>query len=128
MQFPRPGPIVAALWLAAMPVSQAAAAPAIMSASDLNAACMKDSGDSAPCSAYIAGFSRGFYYATVSARAGYPACMPANVSEDRARGIVTEFMKAHAEMMQQGAASVVAEALISAFPCNNGAVVDPQHP
>ena len=65
---------------------------------------------------------------TVGARAGYPACMPANVSEGDARSIVTEFMKAHAEMMQQGAASVAAEALISAFPCNNGSGVNSQHP
>ena len=78
--------------------------------------------ESASCSVYIAtAFSRGFYYATVGARAGYPACMPANVSEDRARTIVTDFMKSHArDTMQQGAASVVAEALISAFPCNKG--------
>jgi hypothetical protein len=112
--------IVTALWFAAMLISQAVSAPAIVSASDLNAACMKDAGESALCSVYIAGFSRGFYYATAGARAGYPACMPANVSEDQARTIVTDFMKSHAEMMQQGAASVVAEALISAFPCNNG--------
>jgi hypothetical protein len=128
MQSLKPGLIAAALWWAVMPLSQAAAAPAIISASDLNAACMRDGDGSAACSAYIAGFSRGFYYATVSARAGYPACMPANVSEDRARSIVTEFMKAHAEMMQQGAASVAAEALISAFPCKNGPVVNPQYP
>jgi len=112
--------MVTALWFAAMPISQAVSAPVIVSASDLNAACMRDTGDSASCSVYIAGFSRGFYYATAGAQAGYPACMPANVSEDRARTIVTDFMKAHTEMMQQGAASVVAEALISAFPCNNG--------
>jgi hypothetical protein len=121
MQYSKPGLIVTALWFAAMPISQAVSAPAaIVSASDLNAACMQDTGGSATCSVYIAGFSRGFYYATVGARAGYPACMPANVSEDAARTIVTDFMKSHSEMMQQGAASVVAEALISAFPCDNG--------
>ena len=120
MQYSKLGPIVAAIWFAAMPISQAVSAPAIVSASDLSAACLKDSGGSAACSMYIAGFSRGFYYATVGALAGYPACMPANVSEDDARIIVTDFMKSHSEMMQQGAASVAAEALISAFPCNNG--------
>ena len=125
MQCLKPGLMAAALWFAAMPVSQAVSAPAIVSASDLNAACMKDAGDSATCSAYITGFSRGFYYATVGARAGYPACLPANVSEDDARSIVTGFMTAHSEMMQQGAASVVAEALISAFPCKNGRGANP---
>ena len=73
MQSLKPGLIAAALWWAVMPLSQAAAAPAIISASDLNAACMRDGDGSAACSAYIAGISRGFYYATVSARAGYPA-------------------------------------------------------
>jgi hypothetical protein len=115
-----PGLIAAALWFAALPISRAAAGPAIVSASDLSAACLKDSGSSATCSVFIAGFSRGFYYATVGAQAGYPACMPASVSEDDARTIVTDFMKSHSEMMQQDAASVAAEALISAFPCNNG--------
>lgn len=109
-----------ALWFAAVPISLAVAAPAIVSASDLNAACMKDADAGATCSVYIAGFSRGFYYATIGAQAGYPACMPANVSEEEARTIVSAFMRSHSEMMQQGAASVAAEALISAFPCKEG--------
>src|ERR1700728_154077 len=74
MQCSRLELIVTALWFAAMPISQAVSAPAIISASDLNAACMKDAGESASCSVYIAGFSRGFYYATVGAQGRYSAC------------------------------------------------------
>lgn len=117
MRFLKSGLISTALLLAGTPHLQAEAEAMIVSASDLNTACMKDAGNSATCSVYIAGFSRGFYYATVSAQAGYPSCMPSSLADGEARSIVTSFMQSHSEMMQQRAPSVVAEALINAFPC-----------
>jgi len=88
-----------------------------LSAANLNAICTDASGDSKICSAYIAGFSQGFYYAAVSAKAGFAPCVPRGVTEEQARLIVTKFIGGHPEMMQQGAPSVVAEALVDAFPC-----------
>jgi hypothetical protein len=120
MEFLKSGLMSAALLLAGTADLQAQPAATIVSASDLNTACMRDAGNSATCSVYIAGFSRGFYYATVSAQAGFPSCMPQSLTDGDARSIVTSFMQAHAEMMQQRAPSVVAEALISAFPCDGG--------
>jgi hypothetical protein len=87
------------------------------SASNLSATCTSARGDSQTCSTYIAGFAQGFYYASVSAQAGSAPCLPHGVSDVQARLIVTRFMSLHPEMMQQGASSVVAEALIDAFPC-----------
>jgi len=87
------------------------------SASSLSATCASGVNDSKTCSTYIAGFAQGFYYASVSAQAGSPPCLPHGVSDAQARLIVTKFISAHPEMLQQGAASVVAEALIDAFPC-----------
>jgi hypothetical protein len=87
------------------------------SASSLGASCASVGSDSKTCSAYIAGFTQGFYYASVSAQAGSPPCLPHGVSDAQARLIVTKFISAHPEMSQQGAASVIAEALIDAFPC-----------
>jgi hypothetical protein len=117
MRFLNSGLISTALLLAGTPQLQAGPEAMIVSASDLNTACMKDAGNSATCSVYIAGFSRGLYYATVSAQAGYPSCTPPNLSDGEARSIVTSFMQSHSEMMQQRAPSVIAEALINAFPC-----------
>jgi hypothetical protein len=90
-----------------------------LSAADLKTICSDAGSDSKICSTYIAGFSQGFYYASMSAKIGFAPCIPRGVTEDQARLIVTKFMGLHAEMMQQRAPSVVAEALIDAFPCAN---------
>jgi len=88
-----------------------------LSAADLSAMCTGTTGDSKTCQAYVAGFSQGFYYASAGARAGYAACVPRGITNAQAQLIMTEFMSKHPEMMQQGAPSVVAEALVDAFPC-----------
>ena len=90
-----------------------------LSAADLKTICTDASSGSKNCTAYIAGFSQGFYYASISAKAGFAPCIPRGLSQDQAQLIVTKFMGVHAEMMQQGAPSVVAEALVDAFPCAN---------
>lgn len=88
----------------------------IVSAADLGAMC--DGGESKLCSAYIAGYAQGYYYASAGARAGYIPCMPHGVDDAQSRAVVTKFMREHPEMKQQGAASVVAAALIVAYPCS----------
>ena len=98
-------------------ISATAPQDKIVSASDLNAVCKGE--QSKVCSAYIAGYTQGFYYASVEAKAGFPACIPHGVGDTQARQIVTSFMAQHPEMGQQGAPSVVAEALLVAFPCAN---------
>jgi hypothetical protein len=104
---------VAALCACAFPAM--AASPDIVSAADLDATCK--SADNGVCAAYIAGYAHGFYYASVGGKAGFPACLPHDVSGAEARSIVTQFLDKHREMAQQGAPSVVAEALLTAFPC-----------
>lgn len=106
--------VMACLAFAALTDAEPSTQP--FSASNLSAACTSP-GESKTCSTFIAGFAQGFYFASVSAQAGSPPCLPHGVSDAQARLIVTKFMSGHPEMMQQGAASVVAEALIDAFPC-----------
>ena len=98
-------------------VSQAQTLDRGFTAGELKSAC-EDSG-SKICSAYIAGYAQGFYYSSVSAQAGYTACLAPGLSEPKARLITTKFIDDHPEVTAQGAASVVAEALVSAFPCMN---------
>jgi hypothetical protein len=107
--------VTACLAFAALTDAEPSTQP--FSASNLSASCASPGGESKTCSTFIAGFAQGFYFASVSAQAGSPPCLPHGVSDAQARLIVTKFMSAHPEMMQQGASSVVAEALIDAFPC-----------
>jgi len=109
--------ILAALALALLPLStgQAQTSEQIFTAKDLKAACQDT--NSKICSAYIIGYGQGFYYSSVSSQAGYTPCVKSGVTEPVARLITTKFMDEHPEAMGQGAASVVAEALVSAFPC-----------
>jgi len=118
MRYPRPVvPVVITLALAMIPISagHAESADQIFTAKDLRAAC-QDS-NSKICSAYIIGYEQGFYYSSVSSQAGFTPCVKSGVTEPVARLITTKFMDEHPETMGQGAASVVAEALVSAFPC-----------
>jgi hypothetical protein len=102
--------------LAAIPSVQSAPHSIIVSAMDLNDTCAAEA-TAAVCSAYISGFARGFYYASIATQAGYPPCIRAGVSDSDARTIVAKFFASHPEMLQQGAPSVIAEALVTAFPC-----------
>ncbi len=85
------------------------------SAADLKSVCTD--AKSEVCAAYIAGYTQGFYYSAVSAQAGFTPCPVPNLSEPSARLITTKFLNDHPEALGQGAASVVAEALVTAFPC-----------
>lgn len=87
------------------------------SAADLAAMCSARGDKSEVCDAYIAGYSQGFYYASASAQAGYIACVPHGLGQDQVRFIFSKFVSNHAEMLQQSAASVVAESLLASFPC-----------
>lgn len=106
---------VAALVLSVPAFSAAEPASGVVSAADLGAACADAANKT--CSAYIEGFAAGFYYATSEARAGLPACVPHALAGPEARAVVTQFIGRHPEMAQQGAPSVVTEALLTAFPC-----------
>lgn len=119
MRYPLLVAIFAAIIITALAPLRAGTVTDALSAADLKTMCADTSGDSKSCSAYIAGFSKGFYYASVSTKAGFAPCLPRSLAVDQARLIVTQFMNAHTEMMQQGAPSVVASALIDAFPCSN---------
>ena len=105
----------AALALTVPAFSAAQPASGLVSAADLDAACAQAANKA--CSAYIEGFAAGFYYATAEARAGLPACVPHALESAEARAVVTQFIGRHPEMAQQGAPSVVTEALLTAFPC-----------
>ena len=107
--------LVAALALTVPAVSAAEPASGVVSAADLGAACTDPANKT--CSAYIEGFAAGFYYATSEARAGVPACVPHALAAAEARAVVTQFISRHPEMAQQGAPSVVTEALLTTFPC-----------
>ena len=118
MRYPKlVAPILIALALAPLPLSagQAQTSEPVFTAKDLKAACQDT--NSKICSAYIIGYEQGFYYSSVSSQAGYTPCVKSGVTEPVARLITTKFMDEHPEAMGQGAASVVAEALVSAFPC-----------
>jgi Ssp1 endopeptidase immunity protein Rap1a len=106
---------VAALCAYAPAFAAMTASQDIVSAADLDATCK--SADSGVCAAYIAGYAHGFYYGSVGTKAGFPACLLHDISGAEARSIVTQFMDKHREMAQQGAPSVVAEALLTAYPC-----------
>jgi hypothetical protein len=105
--------LVLALW--PLSAGHAQTSEQIFTAKDLKAACQD--ANSKICSAYIIGYEQGFYYSSVSSQAGYTPCVKSGVTEPVARLITTKFMDEHPEAMGQGAASVVAEALVSAFPC-----------
>lgn len=118
MPYSKPvSPILTALALALLPLSagHAQTSEQIFTAKDLKAACQDT--NSKICSAYIIGYEQGFYYSSVSSQAGYTPCVKSGVTEPVARLITTKFMDEHPEALGQGAASVVAEALVSAFPC-----------
>ena len=118
MRYPKsvvPTLITFALATLPMSASHAQSSEQIFTAKDLKAAC-QDS-NSKICSAYIIGYEQGFYYSSVSSQAGFTPCVKSGVTEPVARLITTKFMDEHPETMGQGAASVVAEALVSAFPC-----------
>lgn len=118
MPYPKPVfPILTALVMALVPLSagHTQTSEQVFTAKDLKAAC-QDS-NSKICSAYIIGYEQGFYYSSVSSQAGYTPCLKSGITEPVARLITTKFMDEHPEAMGQGAASVVAEALVSAFPC-----------
>jgi hypothetical protein len=118
MRYPKlVAPVLTTLALALSPLSagQAQTSDQIFTARDLKAACQDT--NSKICSAYIIGYEQGFYYSSVSSQAGYTPCVKSGVTEPVARLITTKFMDEHPEAMGQGAASVVAEALVSAFPC-----------
>jgi hypothetical protein len=117
MRYPKLFPALVTLGLAILPISasHAESTEQIFTAKDLKAAC-QDS-NSKICSAYIIGYEQGFYYSSVSSQAGFTPCVKSGVTEPVARLITTKFMDEHPETMGQGAASVVAEALVSAFPC-----------
>jgi Ssp1 endopeptidase immunity protein Rap1a len=110
-------PTLITVALALLPVSAANAQSSdqIFTAKDLRAACQDTT--SKICSAYIIGYEQGFYYSSVSSQAGYTPCVKSGLTEPVARLITTKFMDEHPETLGQGAASVVAQALVSAFPC-----------
>jgi hypothetical protein len=119
MRYPKPVvPTLITVALAMWPISAgyAQSSEQIFTAKDLKAACQDTT--SKICSAYIIGYEQGFYYSSVSSQAGYTPCVKSGVTEPVARLITTKFMDEHPETMGQGAASVVAEALVSAFPCD----------
>jgi len=119
MRYPKPVvPTLITVALALWPISAgyAQTSEQIFTAKDLKAACQDTT--SKICSAYIIGYEQGFYYSSVSSQAGYTPCVKSGVTEPVARLITTKFMDEHPETMGQGAASVVAEALVSAFPCD----------
>jgi len=119
MRYPKPVvPTLITVALAMWPISAgyAQTSEQIFTAKDLKAACQDTT--SKICSAYIIGYEQGFYYSSVSSQAGYTPCVKSGVTEPVARLITTKFMDEHPETMGQGAASVVAEALVSAFPCD----------
>jgi hypothetical protein len=107
--------VLAAFWTLPIGLSQAQTLDRTFTGGDLKSAC--EDGGSKICSAYIAGYAQGFYYSSVSAQAGFTPCLAPGLNEPKARLITTKFMDNHPEAMAQGAASVVAEALVSAFPC-----------
>jgi Rap1a immunity proteins len=119
MQMRHPTSVLLLTTLLALPinVSQAQAAQQVVSAADLKSEC--ENSESIVCSAYISGYAQGFYYSSVSAQTGFTPCLAQGLSEPKARLITTKFMDEHPEVMAQGAASVIAEALVSAFPCAN---------
>ena len=119
MRYPKPVvPSLISFALVVLPLSAgyAQSSDQIFTAKDLKAACQDKT--SKICSAYIIGYEQGFYYSSVSSQAGYTPCVRSGVTEPVARLITTKFMDEHPETMGQGAASVVAEALVSAFPCD----------
>jgi hypothetical protein len=119
MRYPKPVvPTLITFALAMLPMSAgyAQTSEQIFTAKDLKAACQDTT--SKICSAYIIGYEQGFYYSSVSSQAGYTPCVKSGVTEPVARLITTKFLDEHPEAMGQGAASVVAEALVSAFPCS----------
>jgi hypothetical protein len=109
--------LFAAFWIFPVSFSNAQVADKTFSAADLKSVCTDSA--SQICSAYIAGYSQGFYYSTVSSQTGFTPCLTQNLPEPKARLITTRFLNDHPEVMGQGAASVVAEALVSAFPCGS---------
>jgi hypothetical protein len=107
--------LLLASWILPIGGAQAETADRPFTAGDLKSVC--ENGGSKICSAYIAGYAQGFYYSSVSAQTGFTPCLSSGLTEPKARFITTKFMDDHPEVMAQGAASVVAEALLSAFPC-----------
>jgi hypothetical protein len=99
-----------------LPVCAAQTFETSFTAADLKSACEDTS--SRVCTAYIAGYSQGFYYSSVSTQAGFAPCPASGFTVPRATLITTKFMSDHPEVLAQGAASVVAQALVSAFPCS----------
>ena len=109
--------LIAGFWLGLTGVSGAQVAEKPFSAADLKLACADS--NSQICAAYMAGYSQGYYYSTVSSQTGYTPCLTQPLTEPKVRTIATSFMEQHPEVLGQGAASVVAEALVSAYPCAN---------
>jgi len=107
--------VLALLGGTSLTLGPAHSAEQVLTGADLKSACADDS--SKVCSAYISGYAQGFYYSTASSKAGFTPCVTRDLSEPKAELITTQFMKDHPEMLSQGAASVVAEALVSAYPC-----------
>ena len=119
MRYPKPVvPTLITFAFALLPLSagHTQTSEQVFTAKDLKAACQD--ANSKICSAYIIGYEQGFYYSSVSSQAGFTPCVRSGVTEPTARLITTKFMDEHPETMGQGAASVVAEALVSAFPCS----------
>jgi|SRR5580698_3002561 hypothetical protein len=107
--------VLALLGGSCLTLGPAHSAEQVFTAADLKSACAD--GSSKICSAYISGYAQGFYYSSASSKAGFTPCVTRDLNEPKAEFITTQFMKDHPEMMAQGAASVVAEALVSAYPC-----------
>jgi hypothetical protein len=85
--------LLASFWMLPITISQAQTVDDPVSAADLKAEC--ESKESSVCSAYIAGYAQGFYYSSVSTRAGFAPCLAQGLSEPKARYIATKFMDEH---------------------------------
>lgn len=112
--------------LASLLVIGGAAAPAAaqrvskITGSKLAAICGNPKGRTI-CDAYISGVADALagakHFESVAGSDAGATCIPSSVSTDTLRGTVTDFLRAHRDMMEKPAAVPVVDALHAAYAC-----------
>jgi Ssp1 endopeptidase immunity protein Rap1a len=110
-----------AVLAAALAISSQPALANYLTGKDLYADCSKPQGTFGQgfCSGYISGVVDTLEHYQVSKGAEKSVCLPKEVSIGQVKEIVMRYLTQHADQRQYTAASIVWDAVRSAYPCKN---------